>query len=279
MNLPLQLCMVVGVAANGPLQVAMKHLPKQNAYVYYPTDNSQKYPLLSFAHGVGTGSGLLPAEYGGTMKGVASWGYIIIALEGDIVALQEFKDQVKCLSYMLNTPPEDLKDIIDFSAPTGVYGHSMGGASTLNAASDKPSIEETRIAAAVAMHPGIQLGSLVPHVPTLYFTGSIDPLCGPLVTKPQYELANAENITRGYVVMAGYDHLRVMGPESNGEIDGIAAWFDCFVKKDSQKCNTIFNTNPADCSKTFPSQHTSHCEVHLGKNTTEVSRNDEVVLV
>lgn len=218
-------------------------------------------------------------QYGGTMKGVASWGYIVIALEGDVVALQEFKDQVAKLRFMLDTPPEDLKAIIDFNAPTGVYGHSMGGASTLNAASDAESVKNAKIAAAVAMHPGIQLGSLVPHVPTLYFTGDIDPLCGPLVTKPQYDLAAVEGLTRGYVVMHGYDHLHPMGPKSNGEVDGIAAWFDCFVKKDAQKCDTIFQhqKDTPDCSKTFPSTPTSHCEVHLGKNHTEILEKSALV--
>jgi pimeloyl-ACP methyl ester carboxylesterase len=121
------------------------------------------------------------------------------------------------LRFVLTQMPE-LTPIINATAQTGVFGHSMGGAAAIVAASTSGEINKVNLGAAVAMHPGIQFGNLSPLIPTLYFTGTIDIVCGPLLVKPQYALAALHNVPRGYAEFRGYTHTRPMGNRSNNEI-------------------------------------------------------------
>jgi hypothetical protein len=52
----------------------------QNAVVFYPTNHDQS-PLISFAHGFTAGGRATAADYVRLLSGVASWGYVIVALE------------------------------------------------------------------------------------------------------------------------------------------------------------------------------------------------------
>ena len=230
--------------ANNDVRAPQKTAP---AIVYYP-EEAGKYPVLSFAHGVFSGA---VADYSGTMGGVASHGFIVVGMLDCSVALSMYHDQIRALEYIL-TEDADLAPIVDRASATGVFGHSMGGAATLNSASDAASVQRVNLSAAVAMHPGIQLGKLTPHVPTLYFTGSVDPLCGPLITHPMYLLAAAAGISRGYAVVKGYNHLNVMGPRTNKEVDYVAAWFSCYLRRDAASCDLEFSTDQASCAEKVP---------------------------
>lgn len=232
-----------------------------SALVFYPQDTTRKYAVLGFAHGVLSSS--LDIDYHGTMRGVASHGHIVIGMKSCTVALEEWKDQVRVIEYALYEDQE-LSKLIDYTAPTGVFGHSMGGAATINSASTESAIQRIRLGAAAAMHPGIQLGRLSPRIPTLYLTGSIDPLCGPLLTHPQFLLAAKYNVSRGYVVMKNYDHLRVMGRRTNGEVEPIANWFGCYLLEDPTCCHSIWS-DKTGCPKTIPSEGVvASCEMKRG---------------
>ena len=72
-------------------------------------------------------------------------------------------------------------DFIDWSAPVGVAGYSMGGGATLDSAGNEEAIEAYNIAAGVALHPItskiIQEGFpdwvvASPIIPTLFATSA-----------------------------------------------------------------------------------------------------------
>merc|ERR1712205_218725 len=105
---------------------------------------------------------------------------------------------------------QELASIIDYEADTGVFGHSMGGAATVCAASDADSVSSGKIAAAVAMHPGVQTGPSVPMVPILFTTGSSDSICGPVLVRPKYNKAPA-GVAHSYAVFKGYTHFSSTG--------------------------------------------------------------------
>jgi hypothetical protein len=170
-----------------------------HARVFYPTDNTQKYPILSFAHGAVSGDILAdPLEsYKGTVEGVAGAGYIVIGLS-DCAANDsgEWKEQVDSLIYM-RSKEQTLKGIIDYNASTGIFGHSMGAESTLISSSDDDSVREAKIASAVAMHPGTRFHTtLLPKIATLYWTGAMDHLSTPASAKAKYEQVSRFSVKR-----------------------------------------------------------------------------------
>jgi len=225
------------------------------ATVWYPTDDSKKYPVLSFAHGVGS----TPRAYVGTIKGVAEAGYIVIAVDGCSWSFHEWKAQVSSLTYML-TQEQTLKTIIDYNAPTGVFGHSMGGQSTICAASDADSVKTAKIAAAVSMHPGVQMGPSKPIIPILYFAGQLDTIVPSVMVKAKFENC-PRNVDRGYAVFSGYIHTSPEGPWSNHEIEWTVAMMDCYVKKHATGCTKVFGNANGQGSMCSAGQ-TSHCETH-----------------
>lgn len=232
------------------------------ATVWYPTDNSTKYPVLSFAHGVLNPDPKL--TYSGTISGVAKLGYIVVALDGCTVSADEWKAQVSSLVYMI-TKEQSLQHIIDYSSPTGVFGHSMGGASTICSASDAKSVKEAKIAAAVAMHPGVQLGPLRPLVPTLYFAGQLDTVVLPALVRSQYAIC-PHKVDRGYAVFKGYTHFNPQGPGSNHEIQWIGAMMDCYIKKDKAGCQKVFGSK-SDKDSLCGAGQTSFCETAHGNSS------------
>jgi len=226
------------------------------ATVWYPTDDSKKYPVLSFAHGMTVWD---PRVYVGTIAGVAEAGYIVIALNGCTLAMNEWKAQVSSLTYML-TQEKTLKNIIDYNAPTGVFGHSMGGASTICAASDADSVKTAKIAAAVSMHPGVQIGPSRPIIPILYFAGQLDTVVPSVMVKAEFDLC-PHKVDRGYAVFSGYTHMGPTGPWSNHEIEWTVAMMDCHVKKHTTGCTKVFGNANGQGSMCSAGQ-TSHCETH-----------------
>merc|ERR1719350_1538527 len=51
----------------------------QDATVFYPSDSSKKYPLLSFSHGENEGGSKTAASYKDLLEGLAAAGYVVIA--------------------------------------------------------------------------------------------------------------------------------------------------------------------------------------------------------
>jgi len=247
------------------------------ATVWYPTDKSEKYPVLSFAHGGSSFEWSVPKTgYSGLIEGVAAAGYIVIALNGCALTTTEWHAQVSSLEYM-RTKGHTLKDIVDYNAHSGVFGHHMGGSSTICAASRKSSKDEAKIAAAVAMHGGdpsfglfeqnCQIpGQPRPLVPTLYFGGDDEDL---EVVKSIYGWF-PKTVARGYALFKGYTKLSPCGPGSKIETKWIVAWMDCYVKKHQSGCDKIYGSKGL-CK----AGETTSCEVH---HSQKMMSNESVLV-
>jgi hypothetical protein len=235
------------------------------ATVFYPSDDTKTYPVLSFAHGA---TNTDPRHgYNGILDGVASAGYIIIALNDCPLSMSEWKPQVSSLVYML-TQEQTLKKIIDFNASTGVFGHSMGGQATICSASDADSVKQARIAAAVSMHPGFQIGPSKPIVPILYFAGQVDHIVPSAWVKSKYEQC-PHNVDRGYAVFSGYSHF-IPNNKSDHEVEWIGAMMDCYIKKNNGACIKVYGDSTGQGGLCNAGQ-TSYCETHLADKGTVTS--------
>ncbi len=122
----------LNVTAHGPFSVASENVVvggyvcggNQGAVVYYPTDHD-KSPLISFAHGFTAGGESVAVDYNPLLKGVASWGYVIVALKSapKNYCNRETEDQIHSLDWAKTSK---FASRIDWDKPTGVMGHSMG---------------------------------------------------------------------------------------------------------------------------------------------------------
>jgi hypothetical protein len=122
----------------------------QNAIVYYPDTNAHKFPLVSFAHGLGSGGNEVAIDYRKLLVGISSWGFIVIATESAPYLYCERIDidQLRSIEYALQSDERCFRGV-NRGAPIGVAGHSMGGQGTIRSAGFK----NTNIGAAVALHP------------------------------------------------------------------------------------------------------------------------------
>merc|ERR1712232_566438 len=120
------------------------------------------------------------------------------------------------------------KTKIDLDKKTGMFGHSMGGASSIAAAGDSSSVSKANIGAAIALMPWKQSGPRSPKVPTLYIAGSKDTLVSPAHVKSHYN-ACPKSYARGYMEFRGNTHMEPTGKGSNKEIKWILSWFGCYL--------------------------------------------------
>jgi predicted dienelactone hydrolase len=187
----------------------------QNLTIVHPTDTSKKYPLLSFAHGYGAGGALLSVYYKGLLSFLASHGYVVVATEDATSSLcfSENVDQIASMQFM-----KDKNDPrVDWNAPTGVVGHSMGGYATLLSAQDTDNIKKFNIRASVALHPMGRASSNPPAPPptiaTMFTTGSKDKIVPSSSTFKYYN----ETFLPGtvYANLKGADHLEPMTADLN----------------------------------------------------------------
>ena len=108
-------------------------------------------------------------SYSRLLRQVAGTGYVIIATQDAPTAFcaNMYKDQLKSIDVAKRFPN------VDASKGFGIFGHSMGGQSTVNSAGSR----SHDIRAAVALHPATFGGGTV-KVPILYATGSSDRMTG-----------------------------------------------------------------------------------------------------
>merc|ERR1712216_497370 len=235
----------LSLAWDGPYNVKTKatwsyHGPCSPGTVYYP-DSSGNFPLLSFAHGMGASGTKLTYEW--TLNSVASWGYIIVALEGCEVSFTEYKGQEQIMDWMF-----DNWDTIDHSRPGGVFGHSQGGASTVSTAHDGNACVHYGLHGAVMMHPGVQMGMGAPWIPSLYLSGTLDFVVG-TIPNACFNAAGANNVDRGFGAYSGYTHFNPCGVLPNKEAIDIANWFGCYLYYNNQSCGSIWGGGFCDNGK------------------------------
>lgn len=229
----------------------------QSAYVLYPNDG-KKYPLLSFAHGLTAWDTTIWFPY--VLEGVAKSGYVVVAPEaGTASCAEQHLDQIRGLEWALGN--SELLPHIDVSAGTGIFGHSMGGGSTITSASDAAAISKYNIKAAAAMHPAP--GNNAPKIPILYLTGTKDTLVPSFSVFAQYDAANVSDKT--FVNIVGSTHVNACGCPSqscqefcndhagslglgcpNTEDRYYFEPFDCYLKGDKDACTRVHTCAVAD---------------------------------
>lgn len=212
----------------------------QKARVYYPKTD-QKVPVISFAHGFG-GKGPRVSDYKVHHPTVAAAGFVLIHLEsGSPVGecKDEWKDQMRSLEFLKSSP---LGEKVDWSLPTGIMGHSMGGGATYHSAAQATYIKKHNIAAAVCYNPQIQLAGLQPitnsRVPIMFTTGTADTTIVPKGVKEAY--TKTTGVTKVFANLQGGGHMEPCGPNRLTEYS--IAMMDCHLKSDSAQCSKVYGS-------------------------------------
>lgn len=217
----------------------------QNMFVYYPANASatEKFPLISYAHGMLSGA-FGPIEYLGVLyrtlfPQLASYGFIVAAPAGcnmgcndrvnapytDCAGLPPvspdgwasyYGEQLKTVDWAQNQSKklDPIFTAVDWSAGVGISGHSMGGqATTLSAHTE--CAKRWGIKAAVLHHSAngdTSIGNLGVNVsvPLAAFGSSGDPSC----TKETRDIwENAPVHPKVFRDEVGYEHEEPMcGP-------------------------------------------------------------------
>ncbi|GMH92399.1 hypothetical protein TrVE_jg3630 [Triparma verrucosa] len=232
-------------AHRGPFEVSKEDVDvegyvcggDQGAVVYYPSNSDNPSPLISFAHGYKAGGDKVDPSYKTLLEGVASWGYVIIALKSapSDFCWQETDDQIRSMEWIKTSK---FADIIDYGKKTGLLGHSMGGAATHLSANNADVVTAYNIGAAVALHPVYVAGSS--KVPILYGTGSNDTVVPPSSVKPQYDAT--QGVAKVYANIEGATHFEPNTVPPNRWTDYTKAFFDCHLSDSEEGCDVIFGS-------------------------------------
>jgi predicted dienelactone hydrolase len=234
---------------------------QSNAYIYYPTDaldTDETYPFLSFAHGTGVGGWLpdVPTAYGSLLNLVASQGFIIMAPTTcpSLECFQYVKDQLATIDAAKGHP--DLHPALanaDFTN-VGVFGHSMGGMSTVLAAGSDG--KGYNIKAAVPMHPCWELGlsGASVDVPILFTAGSADSVCEDGCA---YNLYNQVKKDKVFWDQQGATHFDPCDSGPRHEISAISDFLTCKLRNEG--CDKV--TGKAICTDKPAGTTMYSCEV------------------
>jgi dienelactone hydrolase len=216
----------------------------QNAVVFYPTNHDKPSPLISFAHGFTAGGKATAIDYQKLLAGVASWGYVIVALESAPIkyCIRETEDQIRSLEWAKTSK---FATAIDWSKPTGIMGHSMGGQATHLTANSAAAVSKYNIAAAVALHPVYITGGS--KVPIFYGTGSADIIVPPATVRKAY--MQTLGVKKVFANIKGATHFEPNEIGPNRWTDYAAAMFGCYLYQIESACPTVFGSSLANpCS-------------------------------
>ena len=218
----------------------------EDAVVMWPKKALQEnttLPFLAFAHGMTAGGFEAYWGYEELWDVVCSYGYIIAGpmscrefycqrfYQDVITTIQTCKEKGAALTPALG--------IADFSK-IGVYGHSMGGAATIDVSSFA---KQNEIVASVALHPSTSVDrnkteSYGVQVPILYFTGNKDDIV------PASEVMNSYKedpiYPKIYAEIKGADHFEPTGFGKNYEDPYVGLYFDCWIKGNQTACDNYF---------------------------------------
>jgi dienelactone hydrolase len=214
----------------------------QTGSVFYPSDTSKKYPLLSFAHGWTEGGGFTDGNYKNVLEAVAASGYVVVAHHsGLFTECQSIYpgDQLRALSYINETA--EWSSMVDWNSKHGIYGHSMGGGATGDNAGRQNAIDKYNLGAAVLLHPVATRTRT--KIPTFYATGSADVICFPGGCESWSKTASKPYI---FAEMAGATHFECQSSEDGlpcpaGWTNYVINWFNCHLKGMKDQCDAAFS--------------------------------------
>lgn len=219
----------------------------QDALIVRPsdTDSGAKYPLLSFGHGVTVG-GKKIRYYNTYFDRVASSGFIIIANESATTnwCLQEDDDMMASVDWIKTS---SYNDMIDWSVPLGIHGHSMGGAATQLWASTPDKVTQYNVGAAVMLHPASIIGGpYVPVIPSFYTTGSTDDMVPPGRVLDKYDMTTG--VDKAFAEKEGVGHSWIATSDEQWSTYAVY-FFKCYLLNDDNSCIGIYGSSTADpCS-------------------------------
>lgn len=156
----------------GPFQVAQREVTVARtnstglgALLFYPAEGSTSSalpdrraapcPVISFGHGYLAP----PSLYAGTMRHLASWGFVVIAAQSGLEWFPNHKDYADdlrlCLRWAgrMSSEPGGVWHGFFSTNRWGVSGHSMGGGAGILAAADDPAIRAVANLAAAETRP------------------------------------------------------------------------------------------------------------------------------
>jgi dienelactone hydrolase len=218
-------------ATRGPFATAQVSAPSGNGFgggmIYYPTDTSQgTWGALAIVPGYTAKCANEEAWMG---PWLSSFGFVVICTETNTTTdsdTQRAAELLAALNYLTTGSP--VKGEID---PTrlAILGHSAGGAGTMEAAEQRPTLR-----AAIGLAPGFPgpLSLATDTVPTLIVGGQND-----TVVTPQY-LSNLyatmpSSTQSDFAQIAGADHVYYTHP-NNVEMKLIIPWLKVFVDSDTR---------------------------------------------
>merc|ERR1711934_603348 len=224
-----------------------------SAVIYYPTDTTKTYPLISFAHGFTAGGAKVPIDYGPKLlSGVASWGYVIVATEDapSNYCEQETQDQLHSIEVMKGDSR------VDWSKPVGLMGHSMGGHATVRSSGNQAAVSKYNIAAAVALHPVASLAFAQPQVPIFYGTGTADVIVPPVGVIGMYYKTTKPGKVIAEITGATHFEPNTIGP--NRWTPYAAAYFGCYLYGIQDACDTIYGSSSKALCRAIPMSLCKH---------------------
>ncbi|WP_030434722.1 cellulose binding domain-containing protein [Actinoplanes subtropicus] len=223
---------VASVAATrGPFATAQLTVPAGNGfgggYLYYPTDTSQgTWGAVAIVPGY---SALFANEEAWMGPWLASFGFVVIGVE--TITRTDGADAratelLAALDYL--TQRSAVRDRID-ATRLAVMGHSAGGAGTILAAEQRPSLK-----AGVGLAPGTpgSLSLATDKVPMMVVGGQTDPTVTPAYLDNLYAGMPATTPS-DFVQIAGADHL-FFTRANNTEMKVLIPWLKIFLDNDTR---------------------------------------------
>ena len=218
-------------ASRGPFATAQLTVASGNGfgggYIYYPTDTTQgTWGAVAIVPGY---SALFANEEAWMGPWLASFGFVVIGIE--TISRSDGADAratqlLAALDYLAQRSA--VRDRGD-ATRLAVMGHSAGGAGTMLAAEQRPSLK-----AAVGLAPGTP-GSLslsTAHEPTMVVGGQTDPTVTPSYLDSLYATLPAATPS-DFVQIAGADHL-FFTHANNVEMKVLIPWLKIFVDDDTR---------------------------------------------
>ncbi len=120
------------IESNGGVEKATYNMSERTYIVYYPSallSNNSKYAILSWANG----TGCAPSLYDSLLKEAAKGGYIVVA-SSEIMSA-DGTAQIAAIDFVIDENSNKSSALYNKvnSSKIGVFGHSQGGRSSVNA--------------------------------------------------------------------------------------------------------------------------------------------------
>jgi hypothetical protein len=219
----------------------------EDAWIIYPYNTTDMtFPLLSFAHGKTAGGDALKPSYVNLLTHTASFGFVVIAPRScpTNYCADFYKDQLRCIDAVQEGLASPGVNLVDWSRPVGVFGHSMGGAASVISAST----DGYGIGAAFFLHPYSDhlRGADKILVPAVHATGSDDKICPSDGVKDGFE-ANPYH-PKVFAEIEGANHLE---PNTVGGLwdPFVPRMMMCHLNNDDEACEVIYgSTSQSLCS-------------------------------